>query len=280
LFDFLAIGTITKDLLADGNVTLGGTVTYASVTAHMLGLRTGIIARADASLDLSPLLARGIEILRLPAAATTTFSNVYEGAHRKQYISAVAGPISAEEIPSSWRETRIAHLGPLAQDLPAAVATIFGDALVGVTPQGWMRQWGADGLIRHIPWERPEDVLASCQVLVYSQDDVIGHEELIERYSNLIDTMVVTHGADGCTVYCRGQAPRHIAAYPADVVDPTGCGDVFCAAYLIHLAESKDAYGAARFANCVAAFNAEGIGIAGLPTREQVEQRMRRYPNI
>jgi len=275
VFDFLAVGTITKDLLSNGDITMGGTVTYAAVTASSLGQRTGIIARADPLFDLSPLEQRGIKILRLPAEKTTTFANIYRDGQRLQYISAVAGPITAADIPATWRQTRIVHLGPLAQDLPPEVACCFPNALIGVTPQGWMRQWGRDGLIRAIPWHQPEAILSCVRVLVYSMDDVAGDESLIRHYGSLVDTMVVTQGRRGCTVYCRGKHPRHFPAFPAIEVDPTGAGDVFCAAYLIHLAETGDPYASARFANCVASFSVEGIGIHGIPTLEQVYERLR-----
>ncbi len=275
MFDFLAVGTITKDLLGNGKTTIGGTVTYAAVTASNLGMRTGIIARADADFDLSPLLNLGIEILRLPAAETTTFTNLYRDGRRLQYISAVAGPIEPDDIPPAWRQARIVHLGPLAQDLPASVACVYRGALLGVTPQGYMRQWGADGLIKPVPWANPEDVLACADVLVYSIDDVAGDEHLIHRYGGLVETMVVTQNRHGATVYRRGQHPHHFPAFAANEVDPTGAGDVFCAAYLIRMAETGDPYASCRFANCVASFSVEGLGISTIPTRAQVEERLR-----
>lgn len=276
MFDFLAVGTITKDLLGNGKTTIGGTVTYAAVTAHNLGMRTGIVARADDTFDLSPLRDRGIEILRLPAAQTTTFTNLYNNGRRLQYISAVAGPIEPDDIPAEWREARVVHLGPLAQDLPASVACLYGDRLLGVTPQGYMRQWGADGLINAVPWADPEHVLRCSDVLVYSVDDVAGDERLIRYYGTLVDTMIVTQNRHGATVYRRGeQHPHHFPAFVTTEVDPTGAGDVFCAAYLVRLAETGDPYASCRFANCVASFSVEGVGISTIPTRAQVEQRLK-----
>jgi sugar/nucleoside kinase (ribokinase family) len=280
VLDFLAVGTITKDLLDDGKTTIGGTVAYAAATACSLGLHTGIITRADPHFDLSPLQKRGIEILRLPAKETTTFTNIYNGAHRLQYISAAAGPIAPDEIPDDWRASRIVHLGPLAQDLPAEVACVFHDSLVGVTPQGWMRQWGADGLIHPVAWANPEDVLACADALIFSTHDVAGDERLIHRYGGLVETMVVTQGMHGATVYRRGHNPRHFPAFVTNEVDPTGAGDVFCAAFLIHLAESGDPYVSCRYANCVASFSVEGPGVSSMPTREQVEYRLRHGTTI
>jgi len=191
-------------------------------------------------------------------------------------VRAVADAIAADDVPPAWRQARVVHLGPLAQELPCTIARAFPDALVGVTPQGWMRRWGADGLVHPTPWRGVEDVLAAADVLVYSIHDVAGDERLIHYYGSLARIMVVTHGARGASVYCRGQRPRHFPAFRTVEIDPTGAGDVFCAAYLIKLAETGDPYASARFANCVASFCVEAPGTSGLPTLEQVEARLKR----
>jgi sugar/nucleoside kinase (ribokinase family) len=65
-----------------------------------------------------------------------------------------------------------------------------------------------------------------------------------------------------------------VPGFPAVEVDPTGAGDVFAAAFLVRLQETEDPVQAARFANAVASFCVEGPGVAGIPTREQVEERL------
>jgi sugar/nucleoside kinase (ribokinase family) len=49
---------------------------------------------------------------------------------------------------------------------------------------------------------------------------------------------------------------------------------VFSAAFLIRLAETGDARQAATFANVVASFSVEEVGIAGIPWRRCVEDYM------
>ena len=51
-------------------------------------------------------------------------------------------------------------------------------------------------------------------------------------------------------------------------------------AFLIRLWESGDVWKATRFANCAASFAVEGEGIATVPTREQVEARLKEHPEI
>jgi len=270
--DFLVIGHVTRDLQEDG-YTIGGTVTFASLTARNLGQRTAVVTRASPDLALHPLY-RGIEVLVLPSPVTTTFQNLYstDGA-RTQFLRALAGGIKAEDIPLAWREAKIVLLGPLAGELEGSIGRIFPHSLIGVTPQGWMRRWDEEGRVLPKPWEGAAGVLKYARVVIFSEHDVQRDESVIQAYARMADILVVTKGARGATVYHRGEV-RHFPAFETREVDPTGAGDVFAAAYLIELERSGDPYAAAHFANCVASFVVEKRGTEGIPTLEQVQQRL------
>jgi len=270
--DFLVIGHVTKDLQEDG-YTIGGTVTFASLTARNLGQRTAVATRASPDLSLNPLY-QGIEVLRLPSPVTTTFQNLYStDGTRTQFIRAVAGQIKAEDIPPAWREAKIVLLGPLADELEGSIARIFPHSLIGVTPQGWMRCWDGDGRVSPKPWDGAAEALTYARVMVCSENDIERNESVIRAYARMADILVVTHGAGGATVYHRGEV-CHFPAFDTIEIDPTGAGDVFAAAYLIELERSGDPYAAAHFANCVASFNVEKPGTEGISTLEQVEKRL------
>ena len=270
--DFLVIGHVTKDLQEDG-YTIGGTVTFASLTARNLGRRTAVATRASPDLNLNSLY-QGIEALRLPSPVTSTFQNRYStNGTRTQYLRAVADPIKAEDIPSAWREARVVLLGPLTNELEGDIAKVFSHSLIGVTPQGWMRRWDGDGRVFPKPWEGAAEVLNYARVVIFSENDVQKNESVIQTYARLAEILVVTKGAKGATVYHQGEV-RHLPAFETVEVDPTGAGDVFAAAYLIELGRSGDPYAAAHFANCVASFVVEKPGAEGIPTLEQVKQRV------
>jgi sugar/nucleoside kinase (ribokinase family) len=248
-------------------------VTFASLTARNLGLRTAVVTRASPDLDFGPLY-QGIEVLRLPSPVTTTFQNLYStDGTRTQFLRAVAGHIRAEDIPSAWREAKIVLLGPLAGELEGSIVETFPHALIGVTPQGWMRSWDDEGRVFPKPWEGAAEVLNYAKVVVFSEKDVQRDENVIQAYARMADILVVTHGPGGATVYHRGEV-RRLPAFETVEADPTGAGDVFAAAYLIELERSGDPYAAAHFANCVASFIVEKPGIEGIPTLEQVERRL------
>jgi len=270
--DFLVIGHVTKDLQEDG-YTIGGTVTFASLTARNLGQRTAVVTSASPDLSFNPLY-QGIEVLRLPSPVTSTFQNLYSpDGTRTQFIRAVAGQIKAEDIPPAWREAKIVLLGPLTNEMEGSIVKIFPRSLIGVTPQGWMRCWDGDGRVFPRPWDRAVEVLAYARVMVCSENDIEKDESVIQSYARMANILVVTHGPGGAMVYHQGEV-RHFPAFETIEIDPTGAGDVFAAAYLIELERSGDPYAAAHFANCVASFSVEKQGTEGIPTLEQVEQRL------
>ncbi|MGI6420042.1 MAG: PfkB family carbohydrate kinase [Thermoguttaceae bacterium] len=86
--------------------------------------------------------------------------------------------------------------------------------------------------------------------------------------------VVVTCGADGCW-YLGGKETRgllHQPAYRVDVVDTTGCGDVFHGAYAAGSAEGLPLAERVRLASAAAALKAgRRGGQTGIPTREAVE---------
>jgi len=280
--DFLVIGHVTRDLQplvpgpkdqGEDGYTVGGTVTFASLTARNLGQRTAVVTRASPDLGLNPLY-QGIEVLRLPSPVTTTFQNLYAAdGVRTQFIRAVAGQIKAEDIPPAWREAKIVLLSPLTGELEGNIVEVFPHSLIGVTPQGWMRCWHGEGRVFPRPWQGAAEVLTRAGVVVFSEKDVERDKNVIQTYARRTDILVVTHGPGGATVYHGGEV-RHLPAFKTIEIDPTGAGDVFAAAYLIELERSGDPYAAAHFANCVASFIVEKPGIEGIPTLKQVERRL------
>jgi sugar/nucleoside kinase (ribokinase family) len=85
--------------------------------------------------------------------------------------------------------------------------------------------------------------------------------------------LCITRGSAGCTAYVneKKHIVRHdVPGVPAGGnVDPTGCGDVFGAAYCAHLVHSDDPVAAAEFANRVAAAKA---GMEGSSDLERLSQ--------
>ncbi len=57
----------------------------------------------------------------------------------------------------------------------------------------------------------------------------------LEQISHKVQGLVVTLGAEGCDVWVAGEKIHVAAVVPADIVDPTGCGDAWRGAMLFGL---------------------------------------------
>lgn len=283
--DILLIGHVTCDLAtADPHSAcrLGGTVSFAAVTALQLGRRPTIVTRAADTTDLSELPGE-VDLHVLPSPQTTTFANVYTPQGRIQYTYAQALPITPADILPGWREPSAVLLGPLVDEIDPAVAAIFGSATqVAAVPQGWMRQWDPDGRIHAKPWESADAILPHLGMLILSLEDIDYDLSRLDKYFAHVALIVVTEYRDGSTIYQRRNDGRivetKIPPRPAEEQDPTGAGDVFATSFLIRYQETGNPYEAARFANVTASFGVEKIGVSGIPTRAQVMAYMAEHP--
>jgi sugar/nucleoside kinase (ribokinase family) len=289
--DFVAIGHATRDLLPDGSWRLGGTVTFAALTAQRLGLRTAVLTSGPPDL-LAALRAAlpGVALACLPAPDATTYENVYAGGSRTQYLRGRAAPISARDLPAAWRDARIALLAPLAGEVEHALAAAFPRALIAATPQGWLRRWDASGRVTPGPLDDAETLLPRLRALILSREDLpvstssapdisdggsLPHDAAVQiaAWARVVPLVVVTRGPDGVLLYRDGGAPESFPGYPAREVDPTGAGDVFAAAFLCALDATADPRAAADFANRAAALSVEHPGADGIPTRADIARR-------
>lgn len=254
MIDYLAIGHITHDLTPDG-YTIGGTVAYSGRTAQALGAHTGVLTSAGPDCDLQEALPH-IEVESVPAAATTTFENVYLPTGRRQYVHKVAAPLTAKAIPEAWKRTPIVHLGPVADEVDPAMLDSFTSGLVGMTPQGWLREWDADGHVAARLWPQARQVLPRAAAVVLSMED-LPDASVLEQFKQWSRLLVLTEGVKGCTVFISGEQ-RQFPAPNVVEVNPTGAGDIFAAAFFIRLFQTKgNPWEAAQFANDIASRSVE-----------------------
>jgi hypothetical protein len=268
--DYLVVGHVTSDQTDEGP-SLGGTATYASLVATVLGKRVGLLTAASFEPGLVDILG-DVRVARVPAEDTTRFTNTYENLVRRQKVEVVAPSLSAKQLLPEWRDTPILHLAPVAREVENDFLNAFPKAFIGVTPQGWMRAWDESGLVRAAEWTNANAVLQRANAVVISIDDV-DHRDRVDEWARKARVLVVTHGPAGAVVYHKGEA-RHSSAFASGkVVDPTGAGDFFAAAFFVRLQESGDPIASADFANCVASFAVERKGHEAVPTAEHIQER-------
>ncbi len=282
--DYLLIGHVCQDVVPaevespfTPGYTFGGTATYCARTAKALGLRVAVVTSASADFALQAALP-GIEIARLPSAETTTFENRYVDGHRIQTIHAVATSLNVNSIPTEWRQASIVHLAPLAREVDMHLISAFPGAFIGVTPQGWLRQWDESGRVRPRPWVEAHAVLPRLDAIVLSEEDVNNDWALLRDWANYAPLMVVTQGVRGATLFIGGE-PHHVPTQEMREVDPTGAGDIFAAVFFAHLQRTGDPHEAARMATCLAARSVMRRGLEGVPTPAEVAICQSPIPN-
>ncbi|MEJ5310999.1 MAG: PfkB family carbohydrate kinase [Anaerolineae bacterium] len=267
--DYLVIGHVTHDILSDGTRVLGGTVSYASLTAVALGRAVGIVTSAAADADLAPLDTLAT-LVRHPSPSTTTFENVYVDGRREQYVYTPAAPLTPAAIPHPWHTTPIVHLGPIMRECDPALADFYaGRTFLGLTPQGWMRSSDARGHVFPTPWVEAEHLLPLASAVVLSIEDIGGNWDLAAQFARQTHVLVVTCGWDGGTLFLDGQ-PLPFPAVPVTQVDPTGAGDIFATAFFIALASGARPMAATSFAACLAARSVTRVGLASTPQPHEV----------
>ena len=268
--DYLVIGHVAHDLTPQGP-RLGGTVAYSALTAQAFGLRVGIVTALGPETSLAPL--NGIPILSLESPKSTTFENIYTDKGRIQYLRAQAIRIDLNLVPETWRSASIIHLGPIANEVDAILPDDFSPTLLGLTAQGWMRQWDAETRVFLKEWTNADSALARASAVVISREDVNGDDDLIEDMAHKTPVLVVTEAAAGAVLYWNGDRRRFRAPQVAEV-DATGAGDVFAAAFFIRFLTTRDPWEATRLATLVASRSITRVGLDGIPTPRDIEECM------
>ena len=84
----------------------------------------------------------------------------------------------------------------------------------------------------------------------------LSAEEISER----VDALIVTRGGEGSTIYTKDEAYEIPLAKPAQVCDPTGCGDAYRAGLLYGLSHQMDWEITGRIASLMGAIKIEQYG--------------------
>ena len=268
--DYLVIGHVSQDVTPSGT-RIGGTATYSSLTAKVLGLRVGVLTASAPGIDLEVL--KDVVVVSEPSEHSTTFENIYTDDGRKQVLLHHAASLSYDNIPDVWKRTGIIHLGPVAQEMDTFLPDSFSPSLLGLTPQGWMRTWDESGQVTRTDWGNAEQLLKRAGAVVVSIEDLDGNEERVDLMAQHTRVLAVTEGAAGSRLYWHGDQRRFRSPIVKEV-DPTGAGDIFAAAFFIRLQVTRDPWEAARFATQLSAYSVTRTGLEGVPTKEEIQACM------
>jgi len=268
--DYLIIGHMTKDNLPHGAI-LGGTCSYAGLTAHNLGLRPAIVTSAGPDIPSMDMLAE-IEIKTIFATACTTFENSYQNGQRLQKWLGTSNNLSLADVPVGWQTAPLVHLAPMAQEISPTLCQSFPQSLLCVTIQGWLRGRDSEQNVIYEPHPQLTAQLPQVDILVVSLADVAGDQAALAHLVTTVKLGVETLGPEGCRLYYEGKI-IHVPVKAEIEVDPTGAGDIFAATFFTYYWRTHDPLKAAQFANTCASLSVRGVGLASIPKLAAVEAR-------
>jgi len=258
------VGNLSRDIVAGAAPRPGGAVYYGARALSRIGAEARIVTRCAAN-DIEDLLPRleafGLPVSFHPGERTTAFTFHYEGDHRVMHVDDIGDPWTVEDatgwVAEAIGDTEWVQVGSLLRsDFPASTLSALagGHRRLLVDAQGLVR------LARIGPLERDADVdpaaLRPLAVLKLNENEariLAGGVEPDHLRALGVPEIVLTLGSAGALVVTESHADR-IARVPVEgVVDPTGAGDAFSAAYVSARAQGATPVEAARAANTLTA---------------------------
>jgi sugar/nucleoside kinase (ribokinase family) len=206
------------------------------------------------------------------ADSPTMFVNEYRAGRREQVVPHWAGPIDLRGLPPHWRNAKVLHLGPVAQEIDQKDTGSLTPEFLGVTPQGWMRDWPrSGGKVKLTHLRIAPNLLSRIDGVIVSEEEISLSRDTVDNVGSR-RLAVITRGEWGSRVIYAGQH-QELPGYKVAARDLTGAGDVFATAFFIKATDrSVSAVNAARFANAVAALSLREIGPKGIPTLDEVTE--------
>jgi sugar/nucleoside kinase (ribokinase family) len=269
---YLTIGHISRDITPQGP-RLGGTVTFSALMAAALGCDVRILTSASpAERDLLMPLRRCDQHI-VPSPTPTSFQNIYAKGERQQNLLSRAASLRPSDLPAVWAASDIVHIAPIAQEVtPDLLHAVAPDALRIVTPQGYMRQWSAAGVVSYTAWGAADDVLPHTDAVIFSIEDVQHDETAAQHLLHAAPIGVVTRAEKGAELLIDSHDAHRVPAPPVTVEDPTGAGDIFAASFAVRLLQTGDPLRAAQFATHLASDSVTRSGLNAIPARTTIQE--------
>ena len=273
----VVVGAATRDIDASDprGWRLGGTVTYSSLVAARLGLDVralvGVDREAATAHDLDILRSAGVEVELVPLEHGPVFHNRQTETGRQQHAMDVSDQLPVDALPTAWRSPTAALLGPVAAELGPEWAGAFGQpVLFALAAQGVVRLLTVGAPVEAMSLHRGP-LIERADVILISAEDILAGSEPLRELLRPGQALLVTNGESGAVAIRRdasGISGRHAPSLPPrQVVDTTGAGDTFLAAWLAaRLLTGMDDWRALAVASAVASLSVERGTLDETPT--------------
>jgi hypothetical protein len=256
---------------AQGGWMPGGPSLYSARTALALGAEVSLISRIPAGYDRSVLA--GLDVHGFPARVAPRYANTYTPAGKRTQLLLNEGEPLDPAAATLDRPIDGLIVAPAYHELAGLPA--MAGPVVAVSLQGVLRTVDAQGHV--LPTPDPEAAAApfirpGCFAF-FSEEDSSEPEALARFIAGCGAIALLTRGFSGAMLF-RGDAVTRLDAIAAAPVEPTGAGDCFATAFVVRYIETGDVGAACLFALAAGALAVESYGLAGVPTRAAIEERL------
>ena len=280
--DLVVLGNlIVDDVVYESGETRmeqpGGATLYMGLTAHLWGLRVGLVSIAGRDFPsrmLRALEERGIDLAGVrrtddPGLRTWLLyeSGIRRVVHRLDGASHAQSSPTASDIPSQWQPEAI-HLAPMPfghqLELATELSTKLGNkVLLSLDPFELLTEEGLD------QWQ---SLLSRVDLFFVSEDEVTSRKIRLDPQTFLrqllvgrLGTILFKQGKTGGLVLRSGEAPNLRWDGRADrVEDTTGAGDAFACGVLAGLIRDEPVVRALQKGVVSASFAIQGQGVEAL----------------
>jgi hypothetical protein len=284
--ELVVVGAASRDLdSADPRGwRLGGAVSFATLTAARLGIRTAALLGADAEAalasELGALRGAGARVEIFPLERGPVFDNRHVGRRRHQHCLQRSDAMLPDALPSLWRDAPAYLMAPVAAELGDEWSSAApAGAIVALAWQGLLRELVPGAPVRAMPL-RASPLVRRADILFVSAEDAAAGGPPLDELLRDGQTLFVTGGERGAIQITRGSANSNISLVPPiprrQAVDTTGAGDVFLAAYVAarlraaHLGAAAGGWRLAAVAAAAASLNVTAVGMSGVPTLREL----------
>jgi ribokinase len=265
----------------------GGSAANFAVACSRLGLEAGFIGVVGDDLEgnflLEDLKREGVDTGGVIRSKEFSTGQVYvaldkEGKRMMFAFSGAANTLGENDIDSDYiASAKFIHIADLKNISPLEVAAKTAqdaETKVSLNPGALIAVQG---------YEEIKTLLSNTNVFISSRGElnqIFGTENVEFALKKLLrsgpEIAAITLGNEGCIVADSKGSSHRVSAFNTRAVDTTGAGDAFCAGLLTALVEGEGLIKAARFANAVGALKVEKLGARALPTREEVDDFLRK----
>ncbi len=293
--EIVVVGHLSRDLLITPSIrreTLGGGPAYAMLAPSIGANDSGIVSKVGDDLEqkyYSILQDAGLDLTGLVQSGShcTRFVNEYDNqGQRTQRIEHLAPSINAGDLFENHIQSDIIHFCPLTRieiDPACFQKAARANAMVSLDIQGFSR--GVDGnKVISRTWSNPEHIIKHVDVIKTDESELLAATNTDDiqigmgRFFDLgLKILLLTCERGGSTIYTPDEQIDIPLVLADEVVDTTGCGDTYAIGFLVEYKRTRDLRYAGVFAATCASFNLEEVGPYNMPSRSQVEVRMRQY---